>query len=91
MLPKDEQNSNVARMLAALGAMHEALQIASQVAVMAPHGAKIFWQRSMRGVLDDPGFPAVAGQLGLLAYWKTSHIKPDVCLTKSAPTFCRSI
>ncbi|HET9810564.1 MAG TPA: hypothetical protein VFP53_02565, partial [Sphingomicrobium sp.] len=83
-LPQEEQGGRVATMLAALGANHEALQIASQ-------RPSLFWHRSMRGVLNDPGFPAVANRLGLTAYWKTSHTKPDVCLTKSAPPFCRSI
>jgi tetratricopeptide (TPR) repeat protein len=91
MLPEDERNSNVVRMLAALGATHEALQIASEMAAMTPHGAKIFWRRSMRAVLSDPGFPAVAEQLGLLNYWKTSRTRPDVCVTKGAPPFCRAI
>jgi tetratricopeptide (TPR) repeat protein len=83
-LPKDEQDDRVATMLAALGANHEALAVASQK-------PWLFWGRSMRGVLSDPGFPAVAKQLGLLTYWKASHTKPDVCLTASQPPFCRSI
>jgi hypothetical protein len=45
----------------------------------------------MRGVLDDPGFPAVAQRLGLMNYWKSSHTKPDVCSAQSQPAFCRSI
>ncbi|HET7575104.1 MAG TPA: TIR domain-containing protein [Sphingomicrobium sp.] len=83
-LPKKEQGNWVATMLAALGANREALQAASQTPAL-------FWHRSMRGVLNDPGFPAVAKQLGLMAYWKNSHTKPDVCLTQGAPPFCRSI
>jgi len=34
---------------------------------------------------------AVAKQLGLLNYWKTSHTRPDVCRTNDAPPFCRMI
>jgi tetratricopeptide (TPR) repeat protein len=83
-LPREQQGDWVATMLAALGANREALQLASQT-------PSLFWNRSMRGVLNDPGFPAVAKQLGLLTYWKTSHTKPDVCLTESAPPFCRLI
>jgi TolB-like protein len=83
-LPKDEQRDRVAVMLAALGANHEALQVAKQ-------RPSLFWRRSMRGVLSDPDFAAVAQQLGLMTYWKTSHTRPDVCLTKSEPAFCRSI
>jgi tetratricopeptide (TPR) repeat protein len=83
-LPKDKQSETVARMLAALGAHHEALTVASQ-------RPWLFWNRSMRGVLDDPGFPAVAKQLGLLNYWKNSRTKPDVCVARSAPAFCQFI
>lgn len=91
MLPSEEQNGNVARMLAALGATKEALQVASRAAATGTHGPKLFWHRGMRGVLNEPGFPAVAGQLGLMRYWKTTHTKPDVCSTKDAPPFCRMI
>jgi hypothetical protein len=83
-LPKARNDQRIATMLAALGANHEALQFASE-------SPSWFWLRSMRGVLNDPGFPAVAKQLGLMAYWKNSHTKPDVCLTQDAPPFCRSI
>jgi TIR domain len=83
-LPKGEQNDRVATMLAALGANHQALVAASQ-------SPWLFWRRSMRAVLDDPGFPAVATQLGLMSYWKTSRTKPDVCRTKNEPGFCRMI
>jgi hypothetical protein len=45
----------------------------------------------MRGTLADPGFPALATQLGLLKYWTTTHIRPDVCNEKAPPPFCRMI
>jgi DNA-binding winged helix-turn-helix (wHTH) protein len=83
-LPKIEQSATVATMLAALGANREALQVADE-------RPWLFWRRSMRGVLSEPAFPAVANQLGLMAYWRTSRTKPDICLTKSAPPFCRMI
>ncbi len=83
-LPKDRQDETAATMLAALGANHEALQVAAR-------RPWLFWHRSMRGVLSDPAFPAVATQLGLLTYWRTSHTRPDVCLTRSEPPFCRMI
>ena len=84
-LPKEKQEStSVATMLAALGANHEALAVASQ-------RPWLLWRRSTRGILNDPGFPAVAKQLGLIRYWKMSHTKPDVCSEKSAPAFCRMI
>jgi DNA-binding winged helix-turn-helix (wHTH) protein/tetratricopeptide (TPR) repeat protein len=83
-LPKSQQSETVATMLAALGENHEALQIAAQ-------RPSLFWRRSMRGVLNEPDFPAVAKQLGLVTYWRTSGTKPDICLTKSPPPFCRTI
>ena len=83
-LPKDQLSATVAMMLAALGANREALQVAAQ-------RPWLFWRRSMRGVVNDPAFPAVATQLGLMAYWRTSRTKPDICLTKSELSFCRMI
>jgi DNA-binding winged helix-turn-helix (wHTH) protein/tetratricopeptide (TPR) repeat protein len=83
-LPKDRQGDTVATMLAALGANREALQLASQK-------PWLFWRRSMRGVLNEPAFPAVAEQLGLMTYWRTSRTKPDICLTETGPPFCRMI
>lgn len=83
-LPNDRQDDRVATMLASLGATHEALAISNEK-------PWLFWNRSMRGVLSDPGFPAVAKQLGLLSYWKASHTRPDVCLSSGPPPFCRLI
>ena len=83
-LSKEKQSDTVATMLAALGAGHEALAIASQ-------RPWLFWRRSMHAVLSDPGFPAVARQLGLMSYWKTTHTRPDVCATRDSPAFCRMI
>jgi tetratricopeptide (TPR) repeat protein len=83
-LPKKQQNDRVATMLGALGANHEALLVASEK-------PWLFWRRSMRGVLSDPGFPAVANQLGLMRYWKASRTKPDICGDKAPPPFCRMI
>jgi tetratricopeptide (TPR) repeat protein len=83
-LSKEDQNDRVVAMLGALGAYHEALAPASD-------RPWLFWRRSMRGVLNDPGFPAVADRLGLMRYWKASHTKPDVCSAKDPPPFCRMI
>jgi tetratricopeptide (TPR) repeat protein len=83
-LPKGQQSATVATMLGALGANREALEIAAD-------RPWLFWRRSMRGVLNDPGFPAVAKQLGLMTYWKASRTMPDICLTERAPPFCRMI
>jgi tetratricopeptide (TPR) repeat protein len=83
-VPKEEQGDALPTMLAALGATQDALRLGKQWPAQ-------FWRRSMRPVLDDPGFAAVADQLGLFAYWRSSRARPDVCLTNRAPHFCRSI
>jgi hypothetical protein len=91
-LPEDQQNDAVARLLADLGADHEAFQIAARVATTGEYpGPSLFWYRSMRGTLSDADFPAVAAQLGLMKYWKTTRTKPDVCNEKEPPPFCRMI
>jgi tetratricopeptide (TPR) repeat protein len=90
-LPQDQQNEDVARLLADLGANHAAFQISARLAIQEDPGPLLFWFRRMRGTLDDPGFPAVAAQLGLMTYWKTTHIRPDVCNEKAPPPFCRMI
>jgi len=45
----------------------------------------------MRATLDDPGFPELAGQLGLMTTWKTTGTKPDVCSEAAPPAFCGMI
>ena len=91
-LTEDQQNDAVAKLLAELGVNHEAFQIATRIATTWEYpGPSLFWDRSMRGTLDDPGFPAVATQLGLLKYWTTTHTRPDVCDEKAPPPFCRMI
>lgn len=91
-LPEDQQWDVVARLLADLGATSDAFRIASRIATKAEYpGASIFWYPSLRGALSDPGFPAVATQLGLMNYWKKTRTKPDVCNESSPPAFCRMI
>jgi DNA-binding winged helix-turn-helix (wHTH) protein/tetratricopeptide (TPR) repeat protein len=84
VLPKGEQTDVVVTMLGALGANREALHAAAE-------RPWLFWRRSMRGILSEPDFPAVAKQAGLMTYWKTSRTKPDVCQTTDAPRFCSII
>jgi hypothetical protein len=78
----DGSTKAVATMLAALGASHEALEVAGQ-------SPWLFWYRSMRPVLSDQGFPAVASKTGLMKYWRVTRTKPDICSAASAPPFCQ--
>jgi tetratricopeptide (TPR) repeat protein len=91
-LDEDQQWPAVAKLLADLGANHEAFRIASRLATTQERpGPSLFWDPSLRGILADPGFPAVARQLGLLNYWTTSRTRPDVCNEQAPPPFCRMI
>jgi tetratricopeptide (TPR) repeat protein len=91
-LPEDQQSDAVARLLADLGAHHQAFLVAARIAASREYpGPTIFWDRSMRGTLADPGFPALASQLGLFKYWAATRTRPDVCGEKSPPPFCEMI
>lgn len=90
-LPEKMQDDTVARLLAELGAGHEAFVIAARRSSREYPGPSVFWYRSMRPALDDPGFPALAEKLGLVRYWRASKTRPDVCREASAPAFCRTI
>lgn len=90
-LPAEQQNNAVVWLLADLGATHDAFRAASQVVKQDYPGPSILWHPSMRRALDDPEFPALAEQLGLMKYWKATHTKPDICGDKSGPAFCSMI
>lgn len=91
-LPETQQTAAVARVLGDLGAHRAAFQIAARLATTREYpGPTIFWDPSLRGALADPGFPAVATQLGLFEYWKKTRTKPDVCSEDTAPPFCKMI
>ena len=90
-LPEDDQDAIVARLLASLGAPHEAFLIAQRLLTTRRAYPAFLWHPQMRPVLDDPGFPALMKQLGLLDYWKRSRSRPDVCGGSIQPQFCRAI
>jgi tetratricopeptide (TPR) repeat protein len=91
-LPRDQQDEVIPRLLADLGASREAFTIAARIATAGEYpGPSLFWYRSMRSTLADPGFPALAQKLGLVAYWKSTHTRPDICSETAAPPFCRMI
>jgi tetratricopeptide (TPR) repeat protein len=90
-LPQDQQDETVARLLADLGAEHDAFRLAARVAITQYPGPSLLWYPDMRAILSDPGFPALAKQLGLLNYWTTSRTRPDACNEPAPPPFCRMI
>ncbi len=90
-LPDDQQDHVVVRTLAALGASREALQLFIRRINSRYDWPSLLWYPSMRAVLNEPAFPAVAERMGLMNYWRTTRTKPDVCATKGPPPFCRMI
>ena len=90
-LPGNQKYYAVAWLLADLGATQDAFRIANRLVTGGYAGPSIFWHPSMRSALDDPGFPALATQLGLVQYWQATRTKPDACNDKRPPAFCRMI
>ncbi|NJC06693.1 tetratricopeptide (TPR) repeat protein [Sphingomonas kaistensis] len=81
------------RYLAALGDYPAALrQVGTSVLKNKdPSGRAWLFTPVMAPALRDPGFPALARQLGLMDYWKNSGTKPDVCKSAQTPPFCGMI
>ena len=90
-LPEDDQDGIVARLLASLGAPHEAFQITQRLLTARRAHTAFLWHPQMRSILDDPGVSEVMKQLGLLDYWRRSHSRPDVCGASGPPQFCKAI
>jgi hypothetical protein len=90
-LRPEQRNAAVVWLLADLGATGDAFEIAGRSTTRGNANPSIFWHPSMRGVLRDPGFPAVAEQLGLMNYWKTTKTRPDACNEPSPAPFCGMI
>jgi hypothetical protein len=91
-LPDTDKESTVTRLLGALGAHREALRIVEKKAMNESFSAaSLLWYPSMRGALRDPAFPALVQRLGLINYWRATHIKPDACRTRDVPAFCNMI
>lgn len=90
-LPEAQRNYVVMRTVAVLGAPNEALGLFLKGIGSRWDWASVLWYPSMRAVLNEPSFPALADRLGLMTYWRHSHTKPDVCGTIAPPPFCRRI
>lgn len=90
-LPEDQQNFVVVRALAALGAPRTALQLFVKGTNSRYDWPSLLWHPSMRAVLNEPAFPAVAEGLGLMNYWRTTRTRPDVCVGDAPAPFCRMI
>ena len=90
-LPNDQKDPWMVKLLAALGANRQALEIVSAAGSSRFDWPSTLWYPSMRGVLDDPELPAVLQRLGLVKYWRATHTRPDVCSARDAPLFCRMI
>ena len=90
-LPSDQQDPWTAKLLGALGASREALEMISGHVSSRFDWPSTLWYPIMRGVLNDPRMPSLLQRLGLMKYWRATHTKPDVCSAKDAPPSCRMI
>ena len=90
-LPQDDQDEIVARLLADLGAPHDAFQITRRLLIERRASPAFLWDPRMRPVLDDPGLPPTMKVVGLLDYWRKSDSKPDVCIGSRPPLLCSAI
>jgi tetratricopeptide (TPR) repeat protein len=91
-LPVDQQRGIVAGLLSALGANREAMALVSrQLDRFRISSTSWLFLPAARGLLRDPAFPAFARQLGLIDYWKSAKVRPDVCADPDSPGFCRLI
>ena len=90
-LPDDDLSDLTITLLGALGDNHVALQKLEQVAGSGRtvRARMWLWYPSMAAAIRDPSFPSVAERLGLMRYWRSKHLKPDVCSAKDSPPFCR--
>ena len=90
-LSEEQQDYVVVRALAALGAPRAALQLYVKGINARYDSPSLLWHPSMRAVLNEPSFPAVAERLGLMNYWRTSRTRPDACDGNAPAPFCRMI
>jgi hypothetical protein len=88
---KQQQRDEVVILLAELGASHDAFKLAARLVKHSYHGPSLLWYKSTRGILNDPGFPALVRELGLIDYWKATHTRPDACGENAPPFFCQLI
>ena len=91
-LPPQLNTRLTASLLAALGANGAALRSVEKAAASNQSEARSWlFYPIMAAITHDASFPAVAQRLGLIAYWKTTHTKPDLCSAKGPPPFCQTI
>jgi hypothetical protein len=90
-LPRDQQDGWTLKLLAALGAHREALDMFAQGIGSRGDWASILWYPSMRSTLGDPQMVPLLRRLRLIDYWRKTGSRPDVCAEKAPPPFCRMI
>lgn len=90
-LPDNQLDPWTVKMIAVLGANHQALMIVARRSNSRFDWPSVLWYPSVRAMLEDPSAPDVLQRLGLFRYWRATHTRPDVCGTKGPPAFCRMI
>ena len=90
-IPEDQKSPIVTRMVAVLGGEHEAMKLMVDGVNKGRSDPSDFWYQDLRAVRSDPKFTALVSRLGLVSYWRSAHVKPDVCSEGSPPPLCRMI
>jgi hypothetical protein len=77
--------------LSALGLVDDAYRLAEQVPPSAQSDdLSVLFQPPAAAMRRDPRFIALAGKLGLVAYWTTSGKWPDFCATADLGYDCKA-
>ena len=79
----------VVNALVALGSDDEAFR---QLDALAARGATgvLFYARE-QALAHDPRYADLLQKYGLMAYWRSSRTRPDLCTHPQAPDFCRRL
>ncbi len=81
------------RLMAALGDTAGALASPALLAAAHPFHRReaVGWDSVFADVRRQPGFVALAAELGLIDYWRALKVRPDYCARAAAPPLCAAI
>lgn len=77
--------------LAMAGEPDAAVAAADRFLAAHPLSLAVVFEPSFAAARATPAFAALARKVGLIAYWRTSRHRPDLCAAAQAPRFCATI
>ena len=79
----------VVGVLAALGARNAALRAAANlVRTRSLFDAEVLFEPNMAAARGEPAYGELVRTLGLIGYWRSASIPPDICRDGGRPRFC---